>query len=169
MKIERKIYVNGRSFYPIFFADRVSEPPEDVRIARVEGSDNMEAAFLTEVLEMAEQNVSIQKCEYCHRYFLPYSSKARYCDHISNKKGKTCKELAAKEKHEKKIAADKGLKLIRQQIKAYDMRVRRAPTVYTDEEFQKWKAHAEQVRDLYVDGKLTYNQLKALTELPPRK
>ena len=53
--------------------------------------------------------------------------------------------------------------------KAYDMRVRRAPTVYTDEEFQKWKAHAEQARDLYVDGKLTYNQLKALTELPPRK
>ena len=49
------------------------------------------------------------------------------------------------------------------------MRVRRAPTVYTDEEFQKWKAHTEQVRDLYVDGKLTYNQLKALTELPPRK
>ena len=169
MRIERKIYVNGRSFYPIFFADRVSEPPADVRIARVEGSDNMEAAFLTEVLEMAEQNVMIQRCEYCHRYFLPYSSKARYCDHISSKTGKTCKELAAKEKHEKKIAADKGLKLIRQQIKAYDMRVRRAPTVYTDEEFQKWKAHAEQVRDLYVDGKLTYNQLKALTELPPRK
>ena len=104
MKIERKIYVNGRSFYPIFFADRVSEPPADIRFARVEGSDNMEAAFLTEVLEMAEQNVMIQKCEYCHRYFLPYSSKARYCDHISSKTGKTCKELAAKEKHEKKIA-----------------------------------------------------------------
>ena len=39
MKIERKIYVNGRSFYPILFADRVYEPPADVRIARVEGSE----------------------------------------------------------------------------------------------------------------------------------
>lgn len=167
--VERRIYINGRLFNPRFSSDRISKLPADIRFARVEGSDYMEAAFLTEVLEMAEQNVMIQKCEYCHRYFLPYSSKARYCNHISSKKGKTCKELAAKEKHEKKIAADKGLKLIRQQIKAYDMRVRRAPTVYTDEEFQKWKAHAEQARDLYVDGKLTYNQLKALTELPPRK
>lgn len=169
MRAERKLYVDGRNFDPVLAADRISKPPKSVRFARIEGSDDLGATLLTELLEMVDQNVHVQKCEYCHRYFLPYSAKARYCDRVADRTGKTCKDLAAKEKHEKKIAADEGLNLIRQRIKTYDMRVRRAPTVYTDEEFQKWKAHAEEVRDLYIDGKLTFNQLEALSELPPRK
>ena len=169
VRVERKIYVDGHSYDPIFMDCRITKPPEKVRFAKIEGSDDMTAALLTEVLEMVEQDVHVQKCEYCHRYFLPYSSKARYCDHISGATGKTCKELAAKEKHEKKIAADEGLKLLRQRIKTYDMRVRRAPTVYTDAEFQTWKAHVEQVRDLYVDGKLSFRELDTLTLLPKKK
>lgn len=169
MRAERKLYVDGRNYDPVLVADRISKPPKSVRFARIEGSDDLGATLLTELLEMVDQNVHVQKCEYCHRYFLPYSAKARYCDRVADRTGKTCKDLAAKEKHEKKIAADEGLNLIRQRIKTYDMRVRRAPTVYTDEEFQKWKAHAEEVRDLYIDGKLTFNQLEALSELPSRK
>ena len=76
----------------------------------------------------------MKKCEYCHRYFIPFSSKALYCDRSVGDTGKSCKELAVKEKHEKKIAADDGLKLIRQRIKTYDMRVRRTPAIYTPKE-----------------------------------
>ena len=77
-------------------------------------------------------------------------------------------EKAAK-KHEKKIAADDGLKLIRQRIKTYDMRVRRTPAIYTDAAFQIWKAQAENARNRYVNGELTYEELAALTQLPKKK
>ena len=85
------------------------------------------------------------------------------------RQGKSCKELAVKEKHEKKIAADDGLKLIRQRIKTYDMRVRRTPAIYTDAAFQAWKAQAEDARNRYVNGELTYEELDALTQLPKKK
>ena len=118
---------------------------------------------------MVEQGIELKKCEYCHRYFIPFSSKALYCDRSVGDTGKSCKELAVKEKHEKKIAADDGLKLIRQRIKTYDMRVRRTPAIYTDAAFQIWKAQAENARNRYVNGELTYEELDALTQLPKKK
>ena len=124
---------------------------------------------VTELLEMVEQGIELKKCEYCHRYFIPFSSKALYCDRSVGDTGKSCKELAVKEKHEKKIAADDGLKLIRQRIKTYDMRVRRTPAIYTDAAFQIWKAQAENARNRYVNGELTYEELAALTQLPKKK
>ena len=118
---------------------------------------------------VVEQGIELKKCEYCHRYFIPFSSKALYCDRSVGDTGKSCKELAVKEKHEKKIAADDGLKLIRQRIKTYDMRVRRTPAIYTDAAFQIWKAQAENARNRYVNGELTYEELDALTQLPKKK
>ncbi len=170
MRAERKLYVDGRNYDPVLAADRISKPPKSVRFARIEGSDDLGATLLTELLEMVDRNVHVQKCEYCHRYFLPYSAKARYCDRVADRTGKTCKDLAAKEKHEKKIAADEGLNLIRpadQKPMTCAFAARRLST--RTKNFQKWKAHAEEVRDLYIDGKLTFNQLEALSELPPRK
>ena len=169
MYVERKIYVNERNYDPALIADRITEPPKSVRFARVESSDDLCATLLTELLEMVEQGIKLKKCEYCHRYFFPFSSKALYCERMVGNTGKTCQEIAVKEKHEKKIAADDGLKLIRQRIKTYDMRVRRTPAIYTDAAFQAWKAQVEEARDSYVNGELTYAELEALTQLPKRK
>ena len=169
MRAERKLYVDEQNFDPVLAADRISTPPKSVRFARIEGSDDLGATLLTELLEMVEQGIELKKCEYCHRYFIPFSSKALYCDRSVGDTGKSCKELAVKEKHEKKIAADDGLKLIRQRIKTYDMRVRRTPAIYTDAAFQIWKAQAENARNRYVNGELTYEELDALTQLPKKK
>ena len=169
MYVERKMYVNERNYDPVLIADRITAPPQSVRFARIEGSDDLGATLLTELLEMVEQEIELKKCEYCHRYFIPFSSKALYCDRSVGDTGKSCKELAVKEKHEKKIAADNGLKLIRQRIKTYDMRVRRTPAVYTDAAFQAWKTQAEDARNRYVNGELTYEELAALTQLPKKK
>ena len=49
------------------------------------------------------------------------------------------------------------------------MRVRRTPAVYTDATFQAWKTHAEDARNRYVNGDLTYEELDALTQLPKKK
>ena len=169
MYVERKMYVNERNYDPVLIADRITAPPQSVRFARIEGSDDLGATLLTELLEMVEQGIELKKCEYCHRYFIPFSSKALYCDRSVGDTGKSCKELAVKEKHEKKIAADNGLKLIRQRIKTYDMRVRRTPAVYTDAVFQVWKTQAEDARNRYANGELTYEELAALTQLPKKK
>ena len=56
-----------------------------------------------------------------------------------------------------------------QRIKTYDMRVRRTPAIYTDAAFQIWKAQAENARNRYVNGELTYEELAALTQLPKKK
>lgn len=169
MYVERKMYINERNYDPVLIADRITEPPRSVRFARIEGSDDLAATLLTELLEMVEQGIELKKCEYCHRYFIPFSSKALYCNRSVGDTGKSCKELAVKEKHEKKVAADDGLKLIRQRIKTYDMRVRRTPAIYTDAAFQIWKAQAEDARNRYVNGDLTYEELDALTQLPKKK
>ena len=169
MHTERKMYVDERNYDPVLIADRVSEPPKSVRFARIEGSDDLGATLLTELLEMVEQGIKLKKCGYCHRYFIPFSSKALYCDRLVGDTGKTCKEIAVKEKHTQKVAADDGLKLIRQRIKTYDMRVRRTPAVYTDAAFQAWKTQAEDARNRYVNGDLTYAELDVLTQLPKPK
>lgn len=49
------------------------------------------------------------------------------------------------------------------------MRVRRTPAIYTDAAFQIWKAQAENARNRYVNGELTYEELDALTQLPKKK
>ena len=49
------------------------------------------------------------------------------------------------------------------------MRVRRTPAIYTDAAFQIWKAQAEDARNRYVNGELTYEELDALTQLPKKK
>ena len=169
MHAERKMYVDERNYDPVLIADRITEPPKSVRFARIEGSDDLGATLLTELLEMVEQGIKLKKCDYCHRYFIPFSSKALYCDRLFGDTGKTCKEIAVKEKHTQKVAADDGLKLIRRRIKTYDMRVRRTPAVYTDAAFQAWKTQAEDARNRYVNGDLTYAELDVLTQLPKPK
>ena len=99
MSAERKLYVAEQNFDPVLVADRISTPPKSVRFARIEGSDDLGATLLTELLEMVEQGIELKKCEYCHRYFIPFSSKALYCDRSVGDTGKSCKELAVKEKH----------------------------------------------------------------------
>ena len=75
MRAERKLYVDEQNFDPVLAADRISTPPKSVRFARIEGSDDLGATLLTELLEMVEQGIELKKCEYCHRYFIPFSSK----------------------------------------------------------------------------------------------
>ena len=79
------------------------------------------------------------------------------------------KELAAKEKYEKKIAANEGLSLYQRRNKTYAMRVSRSPAVYKDTEYQAWKAEAEIAVQRYVNGDLSLEALDIILELPKRK
>lgn len=169
MRVERRTYINWRQFEPVLSSAQEIEPPENITSRLFVGSDDLQAVLLTEIQEMAQQNVKLKKCAYCGRYFQPFSSRTVYCDRLVGESGKSCKELAAKEKYEKKIAADEGLSLYQRRNKAYAMRVSRAPEIYKDAEYQVWKQAAESAVKQYVDGELSLDGLTQILEIPTVK
>lgn len=169
MRVERRTYIGGRQFEPILSPAQEIEPPENITSRLFVGSDDLQAVLLTELEEMAQQNVKLKKCAYCGGYFQPFSSRTVYCDRLVGETGKTCKELAAKEKHEKKIAADEGLSLYQRRNKAYAMRVSRAPEIYKDSEYQAWKQAAEVAVKRYVNGELNLDELTQVLAIPAAK
>lgn len=168
LHMERKIYCNGVEFNPYLQLHAIPASKE-VTSSLVITSNDFEAILLVCFEQMVENDVYLKRCEYCGLLFHPYSRKAIYCDRPIDNTGKTCKIVAAREKHEKKTAANDGLLLYRKQDKAYSMRVRRAPNVYKDADYQKWKIRAKAALDMYIDGNLTFTALVAYLELPPIK
>ena len=102
MCVERRTYIDGHLFEPILSPAKEIEPPENITSRLFVGSDDLQAVLLTELEEIAQQNVRLKKCAYCGRYFHPFSSRTVYCDRLVGETEKSCKELAAKEKYERK-------------------------------------------------------------------
>lgn len=169
LRAGRVTYVDGKEYVPLLSPVQAISPPKHINTRLFIGTDDLEAIYLAEIEQMAEQNISLSVCEHCGKLFRPYSTKTRYCDRLFAETGKTCKELAAKEKYQKKIAADEGLSLYRRRNRAYGMRVSRAPEIYKDTDYQAWKARAEAALRRYINGKLTLDELMPILNLPPKK
>jgi len=169
MRVERRIYVDGKAFDLLPSSKSQESISSNISNRLIVGSDDLRAVLMTEIAEMAQQNVRLRRCERCHKYFRPFSFKSIYCDRLVGNTGKTCQELAAKEKYEKRIAADEGLTLYRRRNKTYAMRVSRAPEVYKDADYQVWKAAAEVALQQYTDGEITLEMLDVMIELPEKK
>ncbi len=44
---------------------------------------------------MCSQNLPVAVCESCHRLFIPFSSRAKYCERVLGPEtGATCKNIA---------------------------------------------------------------------------
>ncbi len=169
MRVERRIYVDGKAF-DFLSPDKSHEPISgNISNRQIVGSDDLKAVLMTEIAEMAQQNVRLRRCEYCHKYFRPFSSKSIYCDRLVGNTGKTCQEVAAKEKHTKKVAANEGRALYQRRNRAYAMRVSRTPEVYKDVDYQVWKATAKVALQQYTDGEITLEMLDVMIELPKKK
>jgi hypothetical protein len=146
------------------------------RIFRREGEKTVSHLFfaaaspvpllLLELEKMAEAGICIRKCDYCGKYFVPFSNRTLYCDRMVGETGKTCKELAAREKYENKIAADEGRALFNRRSKAYAMRVHRDPERFSEEEYRSWKDYAEVTLKAYAQGKVSLDVLQMVLELP---
>jgi hypothetical protein len=166
---EREITINGEEAISTLNTHEGLSPPFSVESRMVYGTDDLRSFLLLQIQEMVFQNSILKKCDYCGRYFLPFSKKAVYCDHIHADSGKSCKELAAKQKFEKKVAADEGLALYRRRNRTYNMRVSRAPKVYLKKDYLAWKVAANAALEQYSRGELTLEQLDRALALPDRK
>lgn len=166
---ERRTYVDGSRFLPVFSPAGGISPPFSVQSRMFFGTDDFETILLFEIEQMAEMNSTLRKCGKCGKYFQPFSSRTLYCDRVQADSGKTCKELAAKEKYEKKIAADEGRSLYRRRNRTYAMRVSRAPKTYLKKDYNTWKVAACDALEQYERGELTLEQLDAALALPEKK
>jgi len=148
-------------------ARRVFTRGEDGMESRLFLTSHSLAPLLFASLEqMAEEKLSIRRCAYCGGYFVPYSSRALYCDRIVGESGKTCKDLAARAKYEQKIADDAPRALFQRRNKAYAMRVRRDPVRFDEASYQAWRAYGEMALRSYEQGKLSMELLSLVLELP---
>ncbi|OQB25793.1 MAG: hypothetical protein BWY11_00170 [Firmicutes bacterium ADurb.Bin182] len=107
-------------------------------------SEDVRALVFAEFRHMCMNELAVRKCEYCGRYFLPFSSASLYCDRVvENSEGKTCKEVAPTEKYFNKRNADAARKLYSRLRNTYHMRCERAPQVYPHEEYYAWMDNAK--------------------------
>jgi len=130
--------------------------------------DDCAALLFASLEQMAEAGLTVRRCEYCGGYFVPFSSRTLYCDRMVGDTGKSCKELAAREKYENKIADNEGRTLFNRRCKAYAMRVRRDPVRFNEEEYRAWKDYAELSLKAYSQGKLSMELLQMVLELPEK-
>lgn len=169
IKTETLYYIGGREFIPQLYAWETYDHAEPIKSCLMLGTDDMETALFLMIQRLADCNIELRKCEFCGKYFRPFSVRTLYCDRLDPKTGKTCKEQAAKIKYEEKIAADAGRILYQRRTKAYSMRVARSPAVYRKADYLRWKTRAAEALEDYTVGKLTYEQLDHILTLPARK
>lgn len=139
IKVETLYYIGRHDFISQLYAWNKYDHTEQIKSYLMLRTDDMEATLFLMAQRLAECNIELRKCEFCGKYFRPFSVRTVYCDRIDLNTGKTCKEQAAKIKYEEKIAADKGRILYQRRTKAYSMRVSRSPAVYKKADYLRWK------------------------------
>ena len=169
VRTERRFYISEKEFHPSLCSQETLQSPCNIDSRLFFISDSLQPIYLTEVQQMAEQGVIVRKCENCGKLFLPYSGKAIYCDRIVPGTDKTCKEYAAKEKYQKKVATNEALTLYRRRSKTYSMRVLRSDSRAMCDDYQQWKIKSETALSRYYDGEISWDQLNRELALPEKK
>lgn len=92
-------------------------------------------------------NIPINRCENCHRFFIPSKrSDEIYCDRIF-KNGKTCKKLGYSEK----VKSDSFKQMYTKARKTQHARIRYNSHIpdYKEKHYEPWKKAAEQARNRF--------------------
>ena len=90
--------MDGREFDPL--QERFHAVPEKIESRLIFGSDDLRTVLMTELEEMAAQNILVKNVPLAAAILSP-SSKTVYCDRTVGETRKNLQELAAKEKYEK--------------------------------------------------------------------
>ena len=118
---------------------------------------NLEEMIRLEIIEMIEDNVRINKCVNCGKYFLPTKRADEiYCNHVF-KNSRTCRDFG----YENKIESDKLLKAYRTAYKAQHMRMKRnSHNPKAKERFNNWCKYAKGQLALVQTGEITFDEFK---------
>ena len=131
-------------------------------------SDDLRTLVFMEFEYMVTEGYAIRRCDNCGKYFLPFSVVSRYCDRLYSAQ-KTCKDYAIRERYNQKLAGNELRALYVKNNNAYQMRVRRAPELYSAEDYNTWKTAARKALDAEASGTLTEAACRQLLALPKKK
>lgn len=174
VSVQHRISENGQR---VFATARREITPE--LVSKVKGSelsaylfycaDDICALVYLEYEYMCTQGYAIRRCDNCGRWFLPYSVVALYCDRTVEGRGKSCKEIAAAEKYNRKVNSDAAKKLYTRLNNNYQMRCARTPELYPAGEREKWQRMAKELLQEVSSGTLTYDAFAEAIKLPDAK
>ncbi len=105
----------------------------------------------------------------CGVAFIPYSKVARYCDRLQEHTGQTCKQVSAAMNHKERVKQNDYLQCYRKLNNTYQMRCRRAPSVYAVEEYEAWKHTAKRILEEAEPAGMRLEEFEQAIALPPRK
>jgi hypothetical protein len=133
------------------------------------GANDICALIYLEYEYMCTQNYAIRRCGNCGRWFLPFSVVSLYCDRMVEGRGKSCKEVAAVEKYNRKVNSDGAKKLYTRLYNNYQMRCARTPELYPAGEREKWQRMAKALLKEVSTGTLSYDDFAEAIRLPETK
>ena len=131
--------------------------------------DDFVGVLLAEIEWMCEHGISLRRCATCGRYFMPYSKATRYCDRLLEQTVAICKQVSATKNHKERVEQNDYLQCYRRLNNAYQMRCRRAPNVYTVEDYEAWKRTAKRILEEADPAGMAIEEFEQAIALPPRK
>jgi len=174
ISIQHRISENGKRIFSLGKREITPELLDKVADSNLSAytfycSDDICALVFLEFEYMCTVGHVIRKCGYCGRYFLPFSAMSLYCNRPADSGGKTCKDIAAKEKYNRKVNSDTARKLYTRLNNAYQMRCSRAPSVYRVEDRFAWQDRARQLLKEVEAGDISYEDFEEAIRLPDTK
>ena len=117
-----------------------------------------------EFVQMCAQDLPVAVCESCHRLFVPFSSRAKYCERMLDPEtGATCKDIAAKLAYAEELKANKAKELYNKMRNRYQMRCSRAPgNQKMRDDYDAWRKQAQIALSKYQLGEISWEEFEKI-------
>lgn len=125
-------------------------------------SDTLPALLFLEFVQMCAQDLPVAVCESCHRLFVPFSSRAKYCERMLDPEtGATCKDIAAKLAYAEELKANKAKELYNKMRNRYQMRCSRTPgNQKMRDDYNAWRKQAQIALSKYQLGEIGWEEFE---------
>ena len=151
-KLEDDIHIQTRYKRP------TDNKKSGISAATFYASDTLPALLFLEFVQMCAQDLPVAVCESCHRLFVPFSSRAKYCERVLDPEtGATCKDIAAKMAYAEELKGNKAKELYNKMRNRYQMRCSRAPdNQKMRDEYNAWRKQAQMALSKYQLGEISW-------------
>ena len=136
-------------------------------------SDYLEALVLWELDYLAANEIALRRCDYCDRYFIPYSVVSCYCDRpLADRPDKTCKDIGAASKHQQEVSDNAAKTLYKKVNNRMQTWASRHAEQYPDARkmnYKQWQYEAQSLLEQVDAGELTYEDFAEKIDKPPKE
>ena len=155
-KLEDDIHIQTRYKRP------TDNKKSGISAATFYASDTLPALLFLEFVQMCAQDLPVAVCESCHRLFVPFSSRAKYCERVLDPEtGATCKDIAAKLAYAEELKANKAKELYNKMRNRNQMRCSRASgNQKMRDDYNSWRKQAQIALSKYQLREISWEEFK---------